>query len=87
MRRPLVLLLALIAATPAKPDGFEGAVQTENSGVRTIRGPRSALGCRCEVPARLTNRTPDYVGSVVGLSKPSYYGTYVPDFGTRLPRW
>jgi hypothetical protein len=30
-------------------------------------------------PARPTNKTPDYVGSTMGLGKPSYYGTHRPD--------
>jgi hypothetical protein len=30
-------------------------------------------------PERLTNTSPDYVGSTMGLGKPSYYGTHRPD--------
>jgi hypothetical protein len=30
-------------------------------------------------PERLTNTSPDYVGSTMGLGKTNYYGTHRPD--------
>ena len=30
-------------------------------------------------PVRLTNTSPDYVGSTMGVGRPSYYGTLRPD--------
>jgi hypothetical protein len=80
----IALIAALLAPSATRADGVykdrERLVVEER--VHVARPVRS-----CGVPFTRTNCSPDYVGSEMGLSKPSYYGTRVPDDGLSLPRW
>jgi hypothetical protein len=85
MRRPIPISLVLsFIGSPALADGIykDREVVVERSVVE-----RSGIVYCGGKLARRTNCSPDYVGSEMGLSKPSYYGTRVPDDGLPVRRW
>ena len=83
--RPLAYtaLLFGLLGSPALADGIykDSEVVTER-----IIVERGVGYCGGRLPRR-TNCSPDYVGSEMGLSKPSYYGTRLPDDGLPVRRW
>jgi hypothetical protein len=77
MRALLVsVLLVSVAGAPAFADGVYK--DRERFEERTVITTKRTAPCSRR-PARPTNTSPDYVGSTMGLGKPSYYGTYRPD--------
>ena len=85
MRRPLLISLAMsLVGSPVVADGIYK--DREAAAERTIIERSGVAYCGGKLPRR-TNCSPDYVGSEMGLAKPSYYGTRVPDDGLLLRRW
>jgi hypothetical protein len=84
MLRPALLLLVVASACAARADGIakdrERAIVDERVEFARPIDP-------CGRPFTRTNCTPDYVGSEMGLAKPSYYGTRIPHDGLPVPRW
>ena len=85
MRRPLTssLLLCLLGS-PALADGVYKDREAIIERRILERSDIAVCGGRLR---RRTNCSPDYVGSEMDLSKPSYYGARVPDEGLPLRRW
>jgi hypothetical protein len=82
MRRATIIsLLPALLASPALADGIykDREILIE----RTITESGAIASCGGGRLFRGTNCSPDYVGSEAGLSKPSYYGTRVPDKACR----
>jgi hypothetical protein len=85
MRQPIIISLVLgLVGSPALADAIykERRVGAE----RMIIERSGSAYCGSNLPRR-TNCSPDYVGSEMGLSKPSYYGTRAPDDGLPVRRW
>ncbi|HKG76988.1 MAG TPA: hypothetical protein VKA90_05710 [Beijerinckiaceae bacterium] len=81
----IISLLPALLASPALADGIykDREILIE----RTITESGAIASCGGGRLFRRTNCSPDYVGSEAGLSKPSYYGTRVPDDGLPTRRW
>jgi hypothetical protein len=73
-------LLILLAPAPALADGVHK--DRERFDERTAVTGKKVVE-RARRTTRLTNMSPDYVGSHMGLGKPSYYGSRRPD----PPEW
>jgi hypothetical protein len=84
MRRPIIIPLVLgLVGSPALADGI---YKDRRAGAERMIIERSgSVYCGANLPRR-TNCSPDYVGSEMGLSKPSYYGTRSPDDGLPVRR-
>ena len=78
-RIALSVLLMTFAVAPALADGvYKDRERLEQPSVTVKRAVPDCPGR----PVTLTNRSSNYVGSEMGLGKPSYYGTPRPD-----PHW
>jgi hypothetical protein len=85
MRQPLLpFALLMTMATPAFSDGVYK--DRERIVERTVVMKPMSLRCPGGM-VRLTNRSPDYAGSTMGLAKPSYFGTQRPDDGRASWSW
>ncbi len=84
--RPLVALLAI--SVPALADGIykDRGVRQEVRVEKRAYFMRSGRSCDRALLTRTTCSV-DYVGSDLGLSKPSYYGTRIPDDGVPMGQW
>jgi hypothetical protein len=78
----VVILVASSAGPAIASDIYKDREITTQ---RRLYIPRQ--GTPCGATFTRTNCSPDYVGSEMGLAKPSYYGTRVPDDGVPMPRW
>jgi hypothetical protein len=76
MRAIAASVLLVCGSAPAFADGIYK--DRERFDERAIVTTKKTHVCSRR-PARLTDATPDYVGSTMGLGKPSYYGTRRPD--------
>jgi hypothetical protein len=85
MRRPVLIPVVLsLVGSPAFADGVYK--DREGIAVRPVIESSGIASCGGKL-LRRTNCSPDYVGSEMGLAKPSYYGTRVPDDGLPVRRW
>jgi hypothetical protein len=75
---PVLVALAASTAMAAEPVFKDREALALERHACTLE---TRLGCAAGVPSRRTDRSPDYVGSEMGLAKPSYYGTRRPDDG------
>ena len=84
MRLAFTALLIGLLGSPAFADGVYKDREVVAERVIVERSGPGHCGGKL---LRRTNCSPDYVGSEMGLAKPSYYGTRVPDEGLHLRRW